>query len=177
MIDQVSNKAILIIDPQKDFTSETGAYAKRHSGILQILKAKKNIQNLIDTTSTPVIIIYSNYIENQFENNLSICIPNTEGHQIDLELKKNFYLFSKTEHDAFSSEEFKKFLIEKKISSVFIGGFLAEYCVKQTAISAINFGLKVSLIEDCIGTGDDVQFRKENLFEEMKNYNFFSNRI
>lgn len=165
---KISNSVILIIDPQKDFTSKKGAYAKKHSGILQIQKAKKNIQKLIDFTLLPVIIIYSNYRENQFENNLSICIPNTEGHQIDLKLKNSCYLFSKTEHDAFSSEELKKNLIEKNINSIFIGGFLAEYCVKQSAISAINFGLDVSLIEDCIGTGDDVQIRKEKLFEEMK---------
>ena len=102
---------------------------------------------------------------NQFEKNLSICIPNSEGHQIDLELKDSYSLFSKTEHDAFSSEKLKKFLQEKNISSIFIGGFLAEYCVKQSAILAIHFGLEVLLIEDCIGTGDDVQDRKNNLFE------------
>jgi nicotinamidase-related amidase len=46
--------------------------------------------------------------------------------------------------------------------------FLAEYYVKQTAIHALNLGYKVFLVEDCIATGDDVQYRKQQAFAELK---------
>jgi len=164
-------RVFIIIDPQNDFTSPEGNYAKRHSGITQIEAAKKNINKLLEwRRKENFIVIKSDYHHDQFGAGLSMCIPGTFGHQIDkdLHIDEDTMLIIKAEHSAFSSEQFKEYIKSKEIDTLVLCGFLAEYCVKQTALDAIESGYKVDLSEDCIGTGDDVQHRKHQMMEEFK---------
>jgi nicotinamidase/pyrazinamidase len=165
------NECLLIIDPQKDFTSPDGYYALKHKNISEIIKAKNNINDLLTRVSKNIsaIIVYSDYYKDQFGENISMCIPDTEGHKIDIDKKDGCMYFSKSEHSAFSSFELRKYLNENGISKIYIAGFLAEYCVKQTAIDALKNNFHVTLLRDCIGTGDDVQKELNILFEEMEN--------
>ena len=72
----MDNECIVIIDPQKDFTSIHGNYAQRHMGICQILDAKANINKLFNQIDkNRFVIVISNYSINQFAGGLSICIP------------------------------------------------------------------------------------------------------
>ena len=159
---------LVIIDPQHDFINPAGHYAKKHAGINQILSAKENILRLLKVHDMAnVVVVYSDYKKNQFEEGLSICIPGTEGHKIDLELEDEIPLISKNKHSCFSSNDFKKYLETNQVNHIKIAGFLAEYCVKQTAIDALTHGYKISLLKDCIGTGDDVQYRREEIFFEL----------
>ena len=160
---------IIVIDPQKDFINENGGYSKRHKGILQILNAKENINNLLrKTENQKVVIVISDYHENQFEKGLSICIPGTEGYEIDIESDSATKIIIKNTHSCFSSGSFNDYLLKSNISSLIICGFLAEYCVRQTAIDGLKKGVKIALIKNAIGTGDDVQHRRENMFTELE---------
>jgi len=162
-------KRILIIDPQKDFIHRNGNYASRHQGITQILDAKEKINKLILTQKREeVLIITSDYQKDQFQQGLSICIPGTEGHAIDIEADKLNITISKTQHSCFSSPAFISHLLEHRVDELIICGFLAEYCVQETAIDALKNGYPVTLIMDCIGTGDDVQNRKEQMLLALK---------
>jgi nicotinamidase/pyrazinamidase len=161
------NECLIIIDPQKDFINQDGVYAKKHPGINQILQAKQNINQLLSTSIKNIIVVYSNYRPSQFAENVSMCLPNTFGHQLDIELNDNSLLFAKTEHSCFSSFEFVEYLKENKIDKIIITGFLAEYCVKNTAIDALKKGFSVSLLKGCIGTGDDVQERLTEIYEQL----------
>ena len=164
----MSNELLVIIDPQTDFINKEGSYAKRHPGINQILNAKDKINKLVATGGkTNLVIIFSNYKENQFEDGLAICIPGTNGHKIDIDIDGTYTYISKTNHSCFSSEEFEQYLKTKNIDRLILCGFLAEYCVKQTAIDALEKGYSTSLLKDCIGTGDDVQHRKEQMLFEL----------
>jgi nicotinamidase/pyrazinamidase len=98
-----------------------------------------------------------------------MCIPNTVGHELDIKKNDNCVYFSKTELSAFSSLEFKDYLQNNKITKLYISGFLAEYCVRMTAIDAIKNNFEVVFLKDCIGTGDDVQYQLSNLFDEVIN--------
>jgi nicotinamidase/pyrazinamidase len=161
----------IIIDPQNDFTSLEGYYAKRHSGIAEILKAKENINKLLKLWSKEnFVVIKSDYQPNQFGKGLAMCIPGTFGHHLnkDLHLDENISCIIKTEHSAFSSLSFREYIENNKIDTLVLCGFLAEYCVKQTALNAIESGYTVYLLEDCIGTGDDVQQRKLQMLQELE---------
>jgi len=167
----MSKRIFIIIDPQNDFTSPEGNYAKRHTGITQIEAAKENINRLLELWGKEnFIVIKSDYRLHQFGEGLSMCIPGTFGHEIDkgLHLDEETMVIIKAEHSAFSSEHFKEYIKRKKIDTLVLCGFLAEYCVKQTALDAIELGYKVDLLNDCIGTGDDVQHRKYQMMEELK---------
>ena len=162
------NEIVVIIDPQKDFISNEGVYAKKHSGISQIVKAKERINKLIKfLDKNKLLIIYSDYQEDQFEKGLSICIPGTDGHKIELDVEDSNTLISKTQHSCFSSDEFNRYLKTNNIGKIVLCGVLAEYCVKQTAIDGLAQAYEIVLIEDCIATGDDVQDRKKKMLSEL----------
>lgn len=166
----MEGKLLVIIDPQNDFTSDLGFYAKRHP-ITAIKNTISKINKLTEKLDpSDILIIQSNYKPSQFEPGIDMCIPNTYGCQINQDLKINPSIkhIIKTDHSVFSSTEFKTDIKEKAIHTLTLTGFLAEYCVKQTAIDAIQNQLNIELVEDCISTGDDVQKRKKDTLEELK---------
>lgn len=163
------NELIVIIDPQKDFTSEDGGYARRHAGITQIQKARQQISLLLKSLNPEKFaIVLSDYRKDQFEPGLSICIPGTPGHEADIDLSRPFSIFSKQAHSCFSSASFVSHLDRHEIDQLILCGFLAEYCVKHTAIDALEKAYDVVLIHNCIGTGDDVQNRKVDTLRELE---------
>jgi nicotinamidase/pyrazinamidase len=163
------NEVIIIIDPQKDFTHPDGNYAKRHAGINQILLAKEEINELIKSTDNKkLVVVYSDYAVNQFIENVSMCIPGTFGHEIDITANE-CRCFSKSQHSAFYSIEFVTYLKSNGVKKLLLCGFLAEYCVQATAIDALYNGFSISLLKEYIGTGDDMQYKKEEMLEKFKN--------
>lgn len=164
-----AEELIVIIDSQKDFTDIEGTYAKNHS-VNQIQEVKSRINKLTKQfESNRFVIIYSNYQKDQFGTGISMCIEGTKGHEVDLDFDASFRLISKTEHSSFSSEEFKNFLKDHQIRKLLLCGFLAEYCIKQTAIDALEAGYEVVLLKEFIATGDDVQYRKDEMFADLEN--------
>jgi nicotinamidase-related amidase len=166
----MEKRALVIIDPQNDFTALHGDYARRHAGITQITQAKTNINYLISLQPPgDTIIVSSSYQPGQFKPGLNICIPNTTGHTIDTDfmIQDEMVFITKTNRSAFSSAVFTQHLTGYQINTLILTGFLAEYCVKQTALDALRFNYKVYLADDCIGTGDDVQNRKEQTKDEL----------
>lgn len=167
----MNDALLLIIDPQNDFTHSKGYYAKKHPGISQITSAKEKIIELFrHWNRNNVIIIYSNYRIGQFKKGIGFAIPGTFGHKVDEEFDFDHTLtyISKNQHSAFSSANFLDYLQETNTTTIVICGFLAEYCVKQTALDALLNNYKVYLIEDCIATGDDVAERKDQMIMELK---------
>lgn len=165
----MNRRCIIIIDPQKDFINEEGVYAKRHPQIHAIKNAAERIQQLIDKGKKyDLIVVYSNYKQDQFGEGLLMCIPGTEGHELGIAVLPETIILSKAEHSAFSSSTFSDFIRERNYEQLLLGGFLAEYCVKQTALDALNFGYNIALISDCIATGDDVRERVIAVLQELK---------
>ncbi len=165
----MKKEIIIIIDPQKDFTHQNGNYAKKHTNISQIEAVKHNIQKLIDTTAPEkIIVVFSNYKEHQFGENIAMCIKDSWGHELDIKITPSHQLIAKTKHSCFSSPVFISFLRNHKIEHIILCGFLAEYCVSATAQEGLEYGYRVSLLKDCIGTGDDVQKRKNELFVALE---------
>lgn len=164
-----AEELLVIIDPQKDFTDIECAYAKNHP-INQIQEVKAGINKLAkQLDQNRFVIIYSNYQKEQFGTGISMCIEGTKGHEIDLDFDASFRLISKTQHSSFSSQEFKNFLRDNQICKLLLCGFLAEYCIKQTAIDALESGYEVVLLKELIATGDDVQYRKEEMLADLEN--------
>ncbi|MDQ3278056.1 MAG: cysteine hydrolase, partial [Bacteroidota bacterium] len=137
----------------------------------QIAAAKESMAKLLAAWSKEhFIIVKSDYRPHQFGEGLFLCIPGTFGHHLDkdLNLDEEMTFFVKAEHSAFSSAPFLEYLEKTGIDTLVLCGFLAEYCVQQTAMDAIASGYTVFLLDDCIGTGDDVQHRKQQMMENLK---------
>ncbi|KRB55505.1 isochorismatase family cysteine hydrolase [Flavobacterium sp. Root186] len=165
----MSNELLILIDPQNDFTNLDGFYAQQHQ-TSQITNTKQKINELLSLwNKNEIVVIYSNYQFEQFQKNLGIGIPDTFGHKLDndFSFENDFTYISKNQHSAFTSKDFNDFLDNTNPSKLFLCGYLAEYCVEQTAIDALKNNYKVCLIEDCIGTGDDVQYRKDEMILKL----------
>lgn len=164
----MNQELIVIIDPQKDFTADEGNYATRH-GITGIKAVKERIELLLRTAGDKHgIVVCSDYRPDQFGEGLCMCMPGTSGHEMDIVVPESVALITKTEHSCFSSKAFKFYLRQQAVKRLVLCGFLAEYCVQQTALDALAHGYEVVLPEDYIGTGDDVQERKENTLAALK---------
>lgn len=165
----MSGNLLVIIDPQLDFIGEGGFYGKRHEGMTQIQDACANIQALLSQSlDLEVVLVYSDYKPGQFGARVSMCIPGTDGHKIGLQLTDRITLIPKTEHSCFSSTSFKRHLQDRKVERLVICGFLAEYCVRQTALDGLTEGYKMALLAPCVGTGDDVQEAREATFKFLE---------
>jgi nicotinamidase-related amidase len=160
---------LLIIDPQNDFTHQDGNYASRH-GTSQITEAKSKINLLAAAKGLKTIIVRAEYSHGQFIPGASIAIAGTFGHRIDAAIlvRDTCTIFAKNDHSCFSSPKFTELLKTERPDTLIISGFLAEYCVKETTSDALALGYQVILIKDAIGTGDDVQARRSNLFSEFQ---------
>lgn len=159
---------LVIIDPQKDFTDIGGDYAKRHP-ISHIKRVQSQLNDLIKRLDkNKFVIIFSNYQKDQFGTGTSMCIEGTKGHEIDLDYDESSILIPKTEHSSFSSQEFKNFLKENQIRRLILCGFLAEYCIKQTALDALKASYEIVLLKELIQTGDDVQYRIEEVLVNLE---------
>jgi nicotinamidase/pyrazinamidase len=166
MSESRSQKLLVVIDPQRDFTDEQGVYARRHSGITQIKRAVENIQVMLQTFR-PSVIVCSNYRPDQFEAGLSLCVPGTIGHRPGIKYDESIPVFSKTDHSCFSSPEFVKYLAGQSVAELVLCGFLVEYCVRATALDALDRGFRVSFQANGVGSGDDVQHRVQTTVGEL----------
>lgn len=87
------------------------------------------------------------------------CIAETEGASFHPELKvplDNKFIISKgtlRDFDAYSGFQgtsLQSLLEERGVKRVFICGVATDFCVKNTAIGAINLGFQVFVLEDAI---------------------------
>jgi nicotinamidase/pyrazinamidase len=84
------------------------------------------------------------------------CIQGTRGAAFrpDLRLPKNVQIVSKGEdpdkdsYSAFGGTDLAERLRRAGVKNVWIGGLAQDYCVRATALDAINEGFKVHLIAD-----------------------------
>jgi nicotinamidase/pyrazinamidase len=53
-------------------------------------------------------------------------------------------------YSAFQGTDLEKHLQEIGVREVFLGGLATDYCVKETSLSALDAGLKVKVLKDCV---------------------------
>ncbi|ANQ07924.1 Uncharacterized protein PCOAH_00021480 [Plasmodium coatneyi] len=150
-------------DLQEQFT-----FLKKHK-ILNLTDVMKNLHNIKSTkhiyknvNSVSDIKEYSklNFLNGSIDVWPVHCVRNTPGckihpnlirHMNDIVIKK-----ADTEnHDSHTifenreiNEKILKLLKGMNIKSVYICGFIFEYCVKETALSFLNFGFDTYIVED-----------------------------
>jgi nicotinamidase/pyrazinamidase len=86
------------------------------------------------------------------------CVKETPGAEFHpkLEVPLGAVVVSKgTEADleaysGFQGTDLEKLIKETRVHEVFLGGLATDYCVKETALDALDAGLKVKVLEDCI---------------------------
>jgi len=64
--------------------------------------------------------------------------------------------FKKNRTDAFANPDLERFLIDRQVDELYLVGLDAAFCVYYTALGALNRGYRVTVLEDAVLTGRDM---------------------
>ena len=151
----MQNKALVIIDIQKDIT-------KNYKDIID------NINQAIDwAVDHDLHVIYIRH-ENLSEGTRTFK-PNTPGAELASDLKiVSDNVFTKVKSNALTSEAFTDFIAKNDISEFYITGADATVCVKSTCFNLRKADYEVSVLSDCITSWSKKQIPEMIEYYESK---------
>lgn len=149
--------ALLVLDIQND-TLDIKEYTKKDvlvENINTAIKfAKEHEMDIIYTKQ-----VFSNPLDKLLSGGL--YAENKVGSELSPEIELlSSNVYSKERTDAFSNEAFEKYLLEQKITTVYIIGADASACVYKTALGGVNRNYNVIILEDCIFSISDKLYNK-----------------
>ena len=171
--------ALIIVDMQNDFMPSGALPIENAHTIIPIIN--KYIKLFKDLGGT-IVATRDWHPPNHISFNIRggpwppHCIQNTKGAEFHpfLELPSNTIVVSKATNEdkeaysGFDSTELDSVLKARKIKRVFICGVATEYCVKATAIDAINLGYQTFILIDAIKGVNKID--SERVINELLSY-------
>ncbi|MCR0205591.1 cysteine hydrolase [[Clostridium] innocuum] len=155
----MKNKALVIIDIQKDIT-------KNYKDVID------NINKAIDwAVRTAIPVVYIRH-ENLSAGSRTF-LPDSKGAELasDLHVVSN-YIFTKHKGNALSSEAFTRFIKENEISDFYLAGADAAACVKSTCYNLRKANYDVHVLADCI-----TSYNKRKIDEMLQYYESKGSKI
>ncbi|MCP4134770.1 MAG: cysteine hydrolase, partial [bacterium] len=157
-------KALLVIDVQREFTEKTG---KAPGNLKQTDQIIENINKILEKNEALKLNIV--YITQEFKDEVIIKLitggaaqHGAPGADMDPRVKKvSDTHFVKHIMDSFSNPGLDKYLIANKINHIYITGLDAEACVDKTTKAALNRKYKVTVVKDAIATGSEEKREKK----------------
>ena len=161
----MSERALLVVDIQNDFCPGGALPVPDGDKIIPVVN---NLIHIFSGNKEPVFATRDWHPQetSHFNTHGGIwpphCIQSTKGAEFNpnLKLPKNFILISKgtqpgeNGYSAFTGEDkiHKKKLLENllqvSVKKVFVVGLALDYCVKETAIAAKQYGFEVVVFEN-----------------------------
>uniref|UniRef100_A0A7J3QDM1 nicotinamidase n=1 Tax=Ignisphaera aggregans TaxID=334771 RepID=A0A7J3QDM1_9CREN len=171
--------ALIIVDMQNDFMPSGALPIENAHTIIPIIN--KYIKLFKDFGGT-IVATRDWHPSNHISFNIRggpwppHCIQNTKGAEFHplLELPSNTIVISKATdenkeaYSGFDSTELDSILKARKVKRVFICGVATEYCVKATAIDAINLGYQTFILIDAIKGVNKID--SERVINELLSY-------
>jgi nicotinamidase-related amidase len=149
-------RALLVVDMQNDFCREEGAlFLERSRNIVNsVVKAVKEAREMGDA----VIYTQDWHIKNDSEFKLwpEHCIEGSWGAEVIDELPEPDYYIKKRRYSAFLMTDLLLILKELEIKRITVVGVATDVCVMHTAVDAVQYGYKVSVLKNCTaGTSEE----------------------
>lgn len=146
-------KALLIVDIQNDFLPSGSLGVKDGDKILPI------VNNLLD--AFPIVVASKDWHPEasvHFDRWPVHCVANTEGAAYPKDLNSEkiqevFYKGTDNKDDGYSAfdatnKNLAKFLKENKVEDLYIVGIATDFCVRASAIDALEEGFNTYIITD-----------------------------
>jgi nicotinamidase-related amidase/alkylated DNA repair dioxygenase AlkB len=159
-----SLSALLIVDPQNDFLTQGGAFAKQHIEPRQLCDAIEWLVQAARQQQRNVVWITSDYGEvigklEELQGTTHVgkpcCVKDTWGSQIVPALQAAFAQRTEDEtaivkhwYDAFDCTPLHQWLQEQQITKLSICGVETNLCVLHTARSALRLGYQVEILDE-----------------------------
>lgn len=144
------NTAVLIIDLQDDFTSETSKHAYPADVMAKTINAINDLVEATNETGTPVISVRQEF--KGWYINLLVKLLNegrggakSDGLDLDGRIDGDIdHDIVKARADAFHEEKLDRILDQHRVGKLIIVGLDGDYCVNATITGALNRGYEVS---------------------------------
>lgn len=156
---QPAKEALLVIDVQENLLKPT---SKIHIDPASVDSLCININGAIEkfrNNNLPVI-----YIANEWSNPLlnmltgNVCKKGGPGTNMDRRIiRVNDSLYKKSRGNALSNESLLHYLKTNHITHLTLCGLFAEECVKFTLTDGLKQGFTVTVLEDAIGSKNNVK--------------------
>lgn len=154
------NKALIIVDVQYDFLPGGALAVAEGNLIVEAIKVIRNNFELVIFTQDWHPSKHSSFMDNGGVWPVH-CVQNTHGAKIEYQLlRENDLVVQKGIHqdvDSYSGfwdndrrykTDLDDLLKENQVDNVYICGLATDYCVKYTAVDAIDAGYTVHLFTD-----------------------------
>lgn len=156
-------QALILIDLQRGVLSANGPAtlgAKRSDALIQA--TSRAIETALQK-GIPIALVKNEWPRWRFMENWwfgGAFRKGSEWTQIDPRLLTNIpqgkqTFFSKSFPSSFSDPDLQKWLEDKKVGELIIGGLYGDNCVTSTALDALQRGYAVRLLPDAIVTRDE----------------------
>lgn len=148
-------KALLIIDVQNDYFE--GGKMELHKP----LDALANIEKILeDFRESKLPVIHVRHINTR--EGATFFLPETDGAEIHKNLTPwdNEYVVIKQAPNSFLGTNLLEILKENNIDELVICGMMSHMCVDTTVRICMDYGIKVTLLEDACAT-KELTFRSE----------------
>jgi len=166
-------EALIIVDVQNDFCPGGALPAPRANEIIPV------INKLMDKFS---LIVASRDVHppdtKHFDKWPPHCVDGTRGALFHPDLnitriQKGFHKGTGNKDDGYSAfeatnEDLTGYLLTKRVTEVYITGLTTEYCVKTTALDAVQQGFNTWLITDAIAAVEPGSENEAKAITEME---------
>jgi nicotinamidase/pyrazinamidase len=156
------HSALILVDIQNDFCPGGALAVPDGDGIVEVVNKLMPLFPLIVATQDwhP-----ANHISFQEQGGVwpPHCVQNSRGAQLHPSLNQNgidhyFRKAFSADNDSYSGfdgveengRSLNETLMEKKIKKVYVAGLATDYCVKETALDALNNSYEVFVITDAV---------------------------
>ena len=151
---KMDKTAVLVMDIQKDFISETARMPVCQTQVEPMLCIINQVIKEASSNNNDVIYIVNEFekkdwIANWFRN--YAAIKGQPGAELDERLNVvNDCFFSKSKSDALINSQLCEFISKRDIKQLILVGVFAEGCISATALSALRRGYKVAILKDAV---------------------------
>jgi len=162
LVNQLINHFDLVVFTQDWHPANHKSFACNHEG--------KNSFEMIDLHGIPQVLWPSHCVQNTFGANFKdeIVVPSNaiiiqKGTDTEVDSYSGFY--DNQKHHATGLGDF---LSKTRVTEVYVCGLATDYCVKYTAIDAVNEGITTYLVADATKAVNTQPTDYENAINEMK---------
>ncbi len=175
--------ALLVIDLQKDFCSESGALAALGSDVSRCREVAARIADFLSkvreylafTAFFQLIYDPEKMSEPQKERLIKngspiICAVGSGGTELVVAPEPTDLKFVKHRYSAFSNEQFLHILQEQSITTIVTVGVDTHICVEGTVRQGYDLGYRMVVLSDLVATRQSESGRHENSLAVCERY-------
>ena len=168
-------RALIIVDLQNDFCPNGALPVKDSDKIIPVIN---NIVRCFD-----VVVASKDWHPQETEHFRKWpvhCVQNSFGSEFHNALEtdkieKIFYTGTSAKDDGYSAfeatnEDLTTYLKEKSVNKLYVCGLALDYCVKETAMEAVNNGFETFIILDATKPVEEDQNQTDKLIKNLKNH-------